>query len=361
MTTHAYVHEPIPPFPRISGAIAVANITRDYGLSVESEARLTIAADDVELDWLRSGMCWMIDQPDIGEPIWAGFVETEVYPLDAESVPVQLSGPKRGLLTVEGAVRLQMPTSSGYAVEQMLLAAQSQGAGMFPGTIEQVGGEVNIDIRGETISRFINTVTEVCFCDWRERIILKPDNTLEFLLDFGLLKNETNIVLGRNELVTGLFERERVIRSVTALSQAGGFATRTVATVRGEGSRTAAAEPAHGVLVPQNEKVSELIAERDIGPAATRHLITISERVAPAGIGQLAQQRQEDLLKDVESITFTLDATKAEAQRVRIGDVVQLDVPDWFKTLDVNAKVHIREITPQDSAGEKDVVASIVL
>jgi hypothetical protein len=110
---------------------------------------------------------------------------------------------------------------------------------------------------------------------------------------------------------------------------------------------------------PQDERVAELLRERDIGPAATRHAVEISERVGE-GISNFAMERHVELLRGVEEVTFTLDATKADAQAVQLGDVVTVDVPNWFKTLHLNVKVHIREIAPQDSVGQRDVVASVV-
>jgi hypothetical protein len=62
----------------------------------------------------------------------------------------------------------------------------------------------------------------------------------------------------------------------------------------------------------------------------------------------------------VDEILFTLDATKADSQRLRIGDVVKIDVQNWTLGLHVNANVHIRSITPEDTTGERDVIATVL-
>ena len=92
------------------------DIQRGTGLSVDSYADLSVAAADVDMDWLRAGMCWAIDQSDIGEPLWAGFIDQERYPLDAEGIGVSLAGPKVALLSVEMAVKLPVPVSSGLSL-----------------------------------------------------------------------------------------------------------------------------------------------------------------------------------------------------------------------------------------------------
>lgn len=358
MTTRAYIHAPTPPFVRIGGPIAVSTISRTTGLSIDSTADLAVAAEDIELDWIRSGMCWAIDQSDIGEPLWAGFVDIEELPMDSESVRVPLLGPKLGLLAGELAVRLPARVSSGSAVRAALEAMQASNGAIFPGDIEEIGPAIELDVRGESASQFINTIREICSCDWRERVTARASNELQFFLDFGLLKRETRIVLGRNEIVTGVSARRRPVASLTTLSQAAGFADRQAVTIAG-GARQSAAQPVDGVMHPQDERVAELLRERDIGPAATRHAVEISERVGE-GISNFAMERHVELLRGVEEVTFTLDATKADAQAVQLGDVVTVDVPNWFKTLHLNVKVHIREIAPQDSVGQRDVVASVV-
>lgn len=359
MTTRAYVHSPTAPFTRIAGPIAVSFIERQTGLSVNSFANLNVAFGDIQLQWLRNGMCWAIEQEDIGEVLWAGFVDVEQLPMDAESVPIRLVGPKEGLLSVEWAVRLPGRVSAGFAVREALVSVQTRGGGIRPGEIEEVGPAIQIDARAETVSQFIDTIKEQGPFDWRERIVQR-DNELDFVLDFGLLQKRTNIVLSRNEIVTGIFSRSRVPASFTELGSASSFAERPAATVAGGARQTRAAEPTDGIFSPQNEVVAELLRNRDIGPGAVKHLVEVSERVAGGDIEVLAQQRHEEALRDVDEILLTLDGTKADAQRVQLGDVVKIDVPSWLPSFDVNANVHVRHITPEDTTGERDVVATVL-
>jgi hypothetical protein len=356
MTTQIYIHNPVPPYVRIAGPIKPNDIRRGTGLSINSFAEVTVAAEDVELDWIRAGMCWLIEQNDIGEPPWGGFVEREDIPMGSISIEIPLVGPKKGLLEVEMAVELPARVSGGYAVNEALLAVQATTGAMFAGDIEVIGPSILLNVRGETVSDFIDTVQDNVRADWLERTVV-TDNTLEFFLDFGKLQREKPIVLSRNEIITGIFTRNRVISSLTELGEASGFSERDAASVVATLLRPQAAD---ATIHPVSQRTKDMLLERDIGPGATRHAVEISERVSGEQVSSLVQERHEDLLLGVEEIAFVLDGTKAGSRSVQLGDVVTIDVRNWFKDLRVNAIVQIREITPHDDLGQRDVIASVI-
>jgi len=189
MSTEISVHNPIPPFIRIAGPIPFSNLSREIGLSLDSHAEFSVSSEDIDQSWIRPGMCWSIKQT--GEDLWAGFISSQSIPFRARDIPISLVGPKQALLSVELAVRLPVRVSRGFAIQQALLAAQSQNIGIFPGLIDQEGAAIPLEVRGETISNFIDTVKEAAAgSDWRERVYAEG-NTLKFVLDFGLLQRET--------------------------------------------------------------------------------------------------------------------------------------------------------------------------
>src|SRR3990167_3409071 len=362
MSILAYVHAPKPPYQRISGGIGISGVRRDYGLSSASRASFTVAAEDVLEAWLRPGMCWALEHPEIGEPLWAGFIATETLAFRASDVAIDLLGPKEALLSSEIAIRLPERVSLDFAIKEILLAVQSRlEIVMFPGEIDQVeGAAINLDVRAETASDYIDTLRDaVAGLDWRERVVMN-NNQLRFFLDFGVLRCETNIVLQDNDIVDGLLKRERLPTSFTSLSQAPSFAERRAVTTTVRGSRIAP-EPADGALLPIGEPLASLLRERDIGPAAGRHAIEISERISNSGIGYHATERHLELLGNVDEFTLTLDGTKTRPQQVQLGDVVSLQVADWALGAGVNSRIHIRNIEPQDEAGKRTVTAQVLL
>ena len=56
---------------------------------------------------------------------------------------------------------------------------------------------------------------------------------------------------------------------------------------------------------------------------------------------------------------MSLDGTNALVQSLRIGDLVAVDVVDWYPGADVKASVHIVHIEPEGDAGERDIVARV--
>lgn len=361
MTTLAYVHSARPPFPRIGGPIYPSRLIMELGLSINSNATLFVASADLELDWIQPGMCWVIEQPDIGEETWGGFVETQELKMDADVVTIPLLGPKTALLASELALRVPGRVSSGRAVAAALEAAQSRYGGIFAGDIDDVGPAIiNIDVRGETISKYIETIQEASSADWRERLEQFGDNTIEFKLDFGLLRHDTNIRLTKEEIIEGIFSRQRLPTSVTEFGAGSGFASREAATIASSiAAGRQAPEPSDGVLHPETAVISELVNQRDIGPAATFHVTEISERVE-RNVSTLAAERQEVLLRTVDEIFMTLDGTKAPVQALRVGDVVRVDVNNWLLGQDVLTDVHIRQIQPDNARGQRIVTAAVI-
>jgi len=358
-----YVHEPKPPYTLIAGPIRAASIDRRYGLSEDSSADIGVAVGDMQIAWMRPGMCWRIDESTIGEPPWAGFVAAQDIPLAPEEVSLSLTGPKRALLSIELAVRFPGRVSPSYAIEQALIAAHTKHGGIFPGDIDPTQGTATeIDVRGETISDFIDTMREEApGYEYRERCIVEDDGErLRFLLDFGPLQRPTNIVLHRNDLANGLYHRERITSGVTVLGSAIGFEGRESATTSAEGS-TSASEPAAGAFSPLSAVASDLMNERAIGPAAQRHEIFISERVEN-DVLQVAELRHEELLRNVDEVFLQLDATKASVRRLQLGDIVRLEVPSWGSPLGfpVSVNIHVRHITPQSSLSRRDIVGAVL-
>src|SRR3990167_5878827 len=172
VTALAYVHAPRPPYTRLVGPFRIGAITHSYGLSEPSSCEITLSPGDLQFDWLLPGMCWSVEQLTIGEPLWAGFVgDTMDIPYQPDAITIPLIGPKQALLSMEMAVRLPVPTGRGFAVQRALEAAQQMDIGMDVGIIEQEGAPVNLEVRGETVSEFIDTVRDASAgADWRERV-----------------------------------------------------------------------------------------------------------------------------------------------------------------------------------------------
>jgi hypothetical protein len=356
--TLAYVHSPEPPFARRAGPIGVANIERDTGLSVDSFANLVVSAVDVQEAWLRPGMCWSVEQSEIGEPLWAGFVEEEELAYRAGSVRVPLKGPKVGLLSIEMAVRLPLQVSKGDAVKQALLQAQAQNRGVFPGIIEEGGPAGELDVRGETISNFIETVKEqAAGADWRERV--EFDGTqLIFYLDFGALRHYTNLTIRPDDISDGVFTRKAFVASVTQMAQAPGFETRAAFSTAGRSQLSD--QPPDGTNQPLTAQVIDLMASRDIGPAAARHVVEISERQGPNRMSDFTAHRHVELLQGVDEIDLVLDATRPTPRAILVGDVVTLEVPDWACGLGLHQAMHVRRITPDAQGGKRKILGALI-
>jgi len=357
VSTFLFVHSPIAPFPRIAGPIPFSNLDRTIGLSIDSFANFSVAGEDLEEEWLRPGMCWAIEQT--GEELWAGFVDSQPIPFQADQIDINLVGPKRGLLSIELAIKLPIPVSRGFAVRQALLAAQSENVGMYPGEIEHEGAAVILDVRGETISDFIETVKEAAAgADWREAVIARG-NELAFSLDFGQLKRNTNITIGREAVLDGLFTRQPIVSSVTVLGQGAGFEARQATSTIGSGGRTAleATDSSHR---PLEGSIVDALVARDIGPAAGRHRIEISERFDQS-LGEHAQERHLELLREAEEITLLLDGGRADVRRIRLGDVISLNIPNWALDLSINSRMHVREIHSDEPGGTRELIGNIVL
>ena len=362
MTTHptlAYVHSPKPPYERLAGPIYPSSVDRRIGLSVQSRTDLIFSVADISEAWIRPGMCWLIDESSIGEDPWAGFVDEESIPYHADSIDVPLVGLKEALLSVEVAVRLPMPVSRGFAIKRVLELAQELNIGVFPGIIEQAGASVELDVRGETVSNFIDSVKEVSAADWRERIVLSG-NKIVFYLDYGYLLNQTNITLGPEDIVEGVLVRKPITSSITVLGQAGGFADRRAASTSGNSNRLGGSA-SEATMSPLEQPASDLMLERDIGPAAGRHMIEISERFDGNSLSSYAYERHLELLRGVDQLSLTLDATRANVRRIKLGDVCRIDMPNWISGMNVVADIHIREINPNAADGKRIISAVVLL
>lgn len=373
--TRCYVHSSVPPFQRIAGPIFVSSPDRTWGLSEPSQARITVAGADINEEWIRPGMCWVVDDSSLGEPIWAGFVSSQVIPLTADNLDIELIGPKKAMLEIEFAVRLPINATRAYVIRQAIEAAQVRHGGILPGNIDATeGAAVPMDVRGETISDFIDTLhDETGLAEWRERVEpLYGGDELVFYLDFGKLQRKTDIVLGRRDLVDGLFVRERVPASLTLMGSNVGFEQRESATVALE-SGTSAGEPTAGTLSILDASSRDKITERNIGPASARHVTVISERIGQlitsgeAGRGavdlsELARQKHVDELRRMDEVLLTVDMTRTSTQRVRLGDVIRLDVPDWGSpiTTPLYLNLHVIKTEINSDSGERRLECRLI-
>ena len=361
--TRCYIHNPVPPFVRIAGPIYVSSSFRNLGLSNDSSASVVVSGADILEEWIRPGMCWVIDDSDLGEPIWAGFVNVQPIPLFSDQLTIQLIGPKKAMLEIELAVRLPINSTRAYAVSQAMEAAQIRHGGIYPGDIDPTEGVAEpIDVRGETISDFINTLhDETGTAEWRERVeSLYGGDELIFYLDFGKLQHPTDIVLGRRDLSDGFFTRERIPSSLTLVGSNIGFEQRATSTVALE-SGTVAGEPTAGTLSPLDADTRKKISERVIGPASSYHVTQISERIN-GDLAEFSRQRHIELLQKMDEVLLTLDMTRTNTQAVRLGDIIRLQVQNWGGSLniDVNLKLHVVQTDINANAGERTLECRVV-
>ena len=377
LRTRAFVHLPTPPFQRLEGPISVSVPRRAAGLSENSNARFTVATSDIKESWIRPGMCWVIDDSDLGEPVWAGFVAPQAIPLFADFIDIELLGPKKAMLEIELAIRLPINATRSFAMKQVMEAAQLRHGGMSPGRIDAgEGAAFPIDVRGETVSDFIDTLhDELGSAEWLERVEpLYDGNELVFYMDFGPIRNPTGITLGKRDLVDGLFVRERVPASLTLLGSSGQGFSQRVAASSATATGTTASEPSQGPLTELTVQIKEKIAERNIGPGAARHITEISERIgenlsgsAREGIGSVAladvaRQRHMDHLQRMDEVILTVDMTRTATQGIRLGDVFHLDVPDWGGGLNIpiNLDLHVARTEITSENGERPLEGRVV-
>ena len=357
MTTLLYPHAPRPPFEQLGGPLRPQSISRSYGLSEDGSASAVISLNDVDdLAWILPGSCWRIDQSDLGEPVWAGFMPQEDLPMDADTFTLALQGPKEALLSIEMAIDLPLRASPPFAARQAIVSAQSRRPGMLSGSIDRGGTAVEIQARAETVSKFIDSLRSFDpTYDWRERIEFR-DRYLSFYLDFGILQNPTTHVIVRDHIVAGRFTRTRPVGSLTVLGASDRFRKRSRATVAVAGMVPALSEdPTRTILRPR----VDVLAARNIGPAASRHISEVQERVT-SDVPGFAAARYEELLREVDTLLLTLDGTKAGGQTPQLGDIVRVSVPDWVPGLQVDATVQIRHIAPRDEVGDRDMVAKVL-
>lgn len=355
----AYVHNSRPPYERLAGPIYPNSADLEIGHSVQSNANMNISATDLTEAWIRPGVCWVLESL-LGDDPWGGFVEEESLSFKPTTVSISLIGPKQALLEIEYGVRLPVPVTRGFAIKQILEVAQSLNIGVFPGIIEQEGAAVAIDVRGETLSGFIDSVKEAAAVDWRERTLLnKEHNTVQFYIDFGILKKETDLVIENQDIVDGHneFTKKRAVSSLTVLGEAGSFADRN-ANVTGDRSRLGAT--ASEGVVPSDSELLDNLRQRDFGPAASRHRIEINERFGKGSVAEYISNRHAELLRSVDQITLTLDGTRTTGRSIKLGDVVRLNIIDWGLGMNLDTKIHIVEIRPSPATGSKEVVANII-
>ncbi len=305
-------------------------------------------------------MCWVVDDSALGEPIWAGFVNEQAIPLNADQIDIDLIGPKRALLEVEMAVRLPVNSTRAYAVATALESAQIRHGGIQPGEIDATDGvAVPLEARGETVSDFINTLKTETGGDWRERVEpLAGGGELVFYIDFGTLKRSTGITLSRRDLVDGLFTRERVPASLTFLSSAAGFEEREAAVASIE---TGATGEQGDTLAVLDAQIRDKLQERLIGPGAAFHSTQISERVS-GDLASYGRIRHKEILDRMDEVLLTVDMSRSNPQAVRLGDVFRLDVQDWGAPLSItlDVKLHVFNTEINADAGTRVLECRVV-
>ncbi len=351
-----YVHEPVAPFQRVAGAIGVSGVQKNRGLSQDSSASFTVASNQVELSWLQPGMCWLLDQTHIGEEIWAGFVAPQVVPLDAPEIPVQLIGPKQALLQQPLVSVTPRVIAVVSAVKVALQTAQAQGSPMLEGTFNDVGLAFELTISGETASQFISSMQQISKADYLVNVE-QTKSGLSFTLDFGIIEDHTGVVLTRDDIVAGEFVAQRIPSTMTAFGAAEVFSERERVTLSPDNSAIGSGQQ---TVLQADSRYGRLITERAIGPGAIIHVNQVDDRFRE-GFAQIALQRHESMLRQVEQFLFTL-RDNANTRKVKVGDVITLSVKKWFQgktvDLDVESEVHVRSITPDDATGLRDVVTS---
>ncbi len=356
-SVNVYVHEPVAPFIQIAGPISpvAGSVRKTVALSKDSSASFNLSAGDLENpSWLLPGMCWRIDQSYLGEPVWAGFVAPQTISLRAEDFTVSLVGPKDGLLQQPLAAEFPSVLSPESAVRSALIAAQTLGSPMLEGEFNDDSPTLPLAVRGDAASSFITAMQRVSASDYRERVILE-NNSLEFYLDFGRIQNDQSIVIGDEDLVDGSFTADRIPSTFTAFGAAAAFSSRESVSISPSQATTG---PGSSSELAASAKYQNLLALRAIGPAAIKHATAIQERFDKGLIG-LAAKQHDALLRFVDEYVLIVSNT-ANARRVQLGDVITLRVSDWCQSLDVDVRLHIREITPNDSDATRSIVGSVL-
>ncbi len=368
-TVKAFYRGARPPYAKQAGPINLTSQSRTFELSQPMTASIEVAIEDIEPEWIRAGSCWSIES-EFGEPIWAGFSEEEEWEMDADSITIPLVGPLRGLLEVEVDPSIPTRGAAGFIVRGLIEAAQAIA------TMELKVGHVDpgpvVDMTlGETVADAIISVRENTNLYFKERAE-ETSRGLEFFLDFGNIRNQTNILLTRAEIIAGLFTRERYAGSLTFMGPASTFENRTISTVVAHrfgpwavpspGPGRPIARPIEGIILPAPGRSSgrpvDIIADADIGPAAIIHRVVIDDRIVDTEVA--ANRRYFDNLKGVNEILVTLDATAPSGQAPMLGDLVGLRVHRWASSFAVDvAEAHVHAIEPHEEDGSRDLVLAI--
>ena len=355
---YVYVHSPVPPFEVVSGAILSAGVQRRHGLSAPSAVSFSVASVDVDISWLSPGACWSVRQPEFdGAGFWAGFLLEPTIPKGAGTIPISLAGPKEALLAVEFTSPPLGQSSRANAVRQALEAAQAQGSPMLLGLSDDSGAPLRLEARADTVSGFIDaTMDAASGIDWLERSVERElGGGVDFYLDVGKLRSPTDIVLGDHEIIEGVYIRKRGIGRLSAFGGGVTMSARARASVPGD-ARTSS--PRAGVS-PATGAQTTLLGLRTVGPASTRDVVEVRERVDD-NLRAYAEERFAWLLQGVEEITCSLDMDSAAVQRVALGQVVRISSADW-QGQHLEADVHVRRMQFDERSGKKDIVGRLLL
>ena len=85
-----------------------------------------------------------------------------------------------------------------------------------------------------------------------------------------------------------------------------------------------------------------------------RQLNQISERIK-GDLAEFSRQRHAELFRVMDEVMLTVDMSRATTQAVRLGDVFNLDVPDWGAPLNrsVDLRLHVISTEIDTEIGER--------
>lgn len=354
----AFIHQPVPPFGLIAGPVSIHNPNIELTMSDSNTVGFKVAMADVSLNWLEPGMCWVIEygcKPNF----CAGFVEERSLELEGGRVEIDLLDPLEALLSVE-AVNESISGAAGNAVAHELIATQGRyDVGVLEGIIEP-SIRLNMNVRGETVAAIISALADVSKSNYLVRVE-RTVSGLKFFLDFGLLRDATDIVIGRGDLVHGIFIKGAPVSSVTMLGEGSSFASRSVATTAVGVGRS---QGPQGTRFDGGGAVNRLVERRNIGPGSVRHVVEINERVSE--VADLSSVFLLDRLRQVDEIMMTVDLKRPSMEEISLGDVVKLQIETWTLpdkdgvTLGVDTSLHIHTIEPHPEDDTADVIGWVV-
>lgn len=343
-----FARQPVPPFTVLAGPFYPRSARRLFALSEVETGDIELAIGDIsDPAWLLPGACWSIESGC--EELWAGFIRPGEVELDSDSVRLSLEGPT-ALLDLEVSSSDRMHYDAGSAMIDFLLSAQARSTiGVFPGNILR-GIAVDTSARGQTLSNFIQSASEEAGIDWHIRAERDGYNGVAFYLDAGDLRRETTTKIVKDDLVAGILRQRPITGSITAFGAAATFEGRNVATVNALATGLLGG---NRLSYPPDQSIQNLLAARNIGPAASRHRSLFFERTR-RGLEVLVTKRMTQEAFAIDELIVVLDQN--DFRDVRIADMISLEVRDWIPGLTVEGRFQVRRSEPNEELEDKDMV-----